>query len=64
MAKKKIGIYGILESTANHKVEDLYIIVDHHSIHFAVKHLESNKYIAFESFVSGTDLNGFAQLLS
>jgi hypothetical protein len=64
MAKKKIGIYGTLESTANHKVEDLYIIVDQHSIHFAVKHIESNKYIAFESFVNGTDLNGFAQLLA
>jgi hypothetical protein len=64
MAKKKIGIYGTLESTANHKVEDLYIIVDHQSIHFAVKHLLSNKYISFESFVNGNDANGFAQLLA
>lgn len=64
MAKKKIGIYGNLESTANHKVEDLYIIVDNQSIHFAVKHLNSEHYIAFESFVSGPDLNGFSQLLA
>ena len=64
MAKKKIGIYGTLESTANHKVEDLYIIVDHQSIHFAVKHLVSNHYIAFESFVSGNEVNGFTQLLA
>ena len=64
MAKKKIGIYGNLESTANNKVEDLYIIVDNHSIHFAVKHLISNSYIAFESFVSGNEINGFSQLLA
>ena len=64
MAKKKIGIYGNLESTANHKVEDLYIIVDNQSIHFVVKHLVSNNYISFESFVSGTDINGFSQLLA
>lgn len=64
MAKKKIGIYGTLESTANHKVEDLYIIVDHQSIHFAVKHLLSNKYVSFESFVNSNDVNGFAQLLA
>ncbi|NBX28812.1 MAG: hypothetical protein EBR55_11340, partial [Chitinophagia bacterium] len=64
MAKKKIGIYGTLESTANHKVEDLYIIVDHQSIHFVVKHLLNNKYVSFESFVNGNDANGFAQLLA
>lgn len=64
MAKKKIGIYGILESTANHKVEDLYIVVDHQSIHFAVKHLSTNLFISFESFVNGNDQNGFAQLLA
>ncbi len=64
MAKKKIGIYGTLESTANHKVEDLYIVVDHQSIHFAVKHLISNHFIAFESFVSGNEVNGFSQLLA
>jgi uncharacterized protein YeaC (DUF1315 family) len=64
MAKKKIGIYGKLESTANNKVEDLYIIVDNQSIHFAVKHLISNEYVAFESFISGSDANGFSQLLA
>ena len=64
MAKKKIGIYGTLESTANHKVEDLYIIVDHQSIHFSVKNIESKKYVSFESFVNGSDVNGFAQLLA
>lgn len=64
MAKKKIGIYGQLESTANNKVEDLYIIVDNQSIHFVVKHLVTKTFVAFESFVSGNDYNGFAQLLA
>jgi hypothetical protein len=64
MAKKKIGIYGQLESTANHKVEDLYIIVDDQSIHFSVKHLVSNEYIAFESFINNNDSNGLSPLLA
>jgi len=63
MAKKKIGIYGQLESTPNHKVEDLYIVVEDHAIHFSVKHLVEDKYVAFESFMNN-DANGWSPLLA
>ena len=51
MAQKKIGIYGTLQSTANNKVEDLYLIVDGQSIIFSVKNTSTNAYVAFEYFV-------------
>jgi hypothetical protein len=60
---KKIGIYGVQESTANNKVEDLYLIVDEQSICFVVKNHIKNEYIAFEYFENNTDQNGWNQLL-
>ena len=64
MAKKKIGIYGNLESTANNKVEDLYLIVDEHSIAFSVKNIVSNTYRSFEYFVNDPENNGWNQLVA
>ena len=55
MANKKIGIYGKLESTANNKVENLYIIVNNKSILFIVKHLLSNEFISVEHFEKEED---------
>jgi len=63
MAKKKIGIYGVQESTANNKVEDLYLIVDEQSICFVVKNHMTGQYIAFEYFENTPDQNGWNQLL-
>jgi len=60
---KKIGIYGVQESTANNKVEDLYLIVDEQSICFVVKNHINGEYIAFEYFENTTDQNGWNQLL-
>jgi len=60
---KKIGIYGVQESTANNKVEDLYLIVDEQSICFVVKNHIDGEYIAFEYFENTTDQNGWNQLL-
>ena len=60
---KKIGIYGVQESTANNKVEDLYLIVDEQSICFVVKNHIDGAYIAFEYFENTTDQNGWNQLL-
>ncbi len=64
MAKKKIGIYGQLQSTANNKVEDLYIIVDEQSICFSVKNIVSNEYVAFEAFTNTIENNGWSQLVA
>jgi hypothetical protein len=63
MAKKKIGIYGVQESTANNKVEDLYLIVDNQSICFLVKNHTNDQFIAFEYFENTPDQNGWNQLL-
>ncbi len=60
---KKIGIYGVQESTANNKVEDLYLIVDEQSICFVVKNHMNGANIAFEYFENTTDQNGWNQLL-
>ena len=60
---KKIGIYGVQESTANNKVEDLYLIVDEQSICFVVKNHIKGEYIAFEYFESTPDNQGWNQLL-
>ena len=60
---KNIGIYGVQESTANNKVEDLYLIVDEKSICFVVKNHINGAYIAFEYFENTTDQNGWNQLL-
>jgi hypothetical protein len=63
MAQKKIGIYGIQESTANNKVEDLYLVVDEQSICFIVKNHTNGQYISFEYFENTPDQNGWNQLL-
>lgn len=63
MAKKKIGIYGVQESTANNKVEDLYLVVDEQSICFVVKNHTNGQYIAFEYFENTPDQHGWNQLL-
>jgi hypothetical protein len=60
---KKTGIYGVQESTANNKVEDLYLIVDEQSICFVVKNHINGEFIAFEYFENTTDQNGWNQLL-
>ena len=64
MAKKKIGIYGVLESTANNKVEDLYLIVDEHAIAFSVKNTHSDTYQSFEYFVNDPENIGWNQLVA
>lgn len=63
MANKQIGIYGTLESTANYKVEDLYIIINSNSIQFSVKNINSNEYLSFESFENDGS-NNWSALLS
>ena len=60
---KKIGVYSVQESTANNKVEDLYLIVDEQSICFVVKNHIDGAIIAFEYFENTTDQNGWNQLL-
>ena len=60
---KNIGIYGVQESTANNKVEDLYLIVDEKSICFVVKNHINGAYISFEYFENTTDQNGWNQLI-
>jgi hypothetical protein len=60
---KKTGIYGVLESTANNKVEDLYLIVDEQTICFVVKNHINGAYIAFEYFENTPDNHGWNQLL-
>jgi hypothetical protein len=52
---KNIGIYGVQESTANNKVEDLYLIVDEKSICFVVKNHIKGEYIAIEYFETISD---------
>jgi hypothetical protein len=64
MAKKNIGIYSDLQSTANNKVEDLYLIVDEHSIVFNVKNNISNEYVSFEQFENGGDQKGWSGLIA
>jgi hypothetical protein len=64
MAQKKIGIYGNLESTANNKVEDLYLIVDGQSIVFSVKNNISQEYVSFEYFLNTGDNQGWSQLMA
>jgi Protein of unknown function (DUF3822) len=63
MAQKKIGIYGVQESTANNKVEDLYLVVDEQSICFVVKNHTNGQIISFEYFENNPDQNGWNQLL-
>ncbi len=64
MANKKIGFYGKLESTANNKVEDLFIIVNNKSIVFVVKHLVSNKFVSLEHFEQTEEASSWSPLLA
>jgi hypothetical protein len=60
---KNIGIYGVQESTANNKVEDLYLVMDEKSICFVVKNHINGAYIAFEYFENTSDQDSLNQLL-
>jgi len=64
MAKKKIGIYSPLASTPNQKVEDLFLIVDDHSIAFSVKNIEKNTFVAFEYFENEENTDGCGPLMA
>ena len=64
MANKKIGFYGKLESNANNKVENLYIIVNNKSIVFVVKHLVSNKFVSVEHFEQTEEAISWSPLLA
>ena len=64
MEKLKIGIYGVQESTAYNKVEDLYVIVDDQSICFLVKNILNGQFIAFEYVEDTPDQNGWNQHLA
>jgi hypothetical protein len=64
MAKKKIGIYSPLASTANQKMEDLFLIVDNHSIAFSVKNIEKNTFVAFEYFENEENVEGWGPLMA
>jgi len=64
MANKKIGFYGKLESTANNKVENLYIIVNNTSIVFVVKHIEKNEFISIEHFEQTEEATSWSPLLA
>lgn len=64
MAKKKIGIYSTLVSTPNQKVEDLFLIVDDHSIAFSVKNIEKNTFVAFEYFENEEKVEGWGPLMA
>jgi len=64
MANKKIGFYGKLESTANNKVENLYIIVNKTSIVFVIKHIVKNEFISIEHFEQTEESNSWSPLLA
>ena len=63
MAQKKLSVYGNLVSTANNKVENLYLVVDHQSIVFVVKNMLVNEFVAIEHFVNTPDQPGWNQLI-
>ncbi len=63
MAQKKLSVYGNLVSTANNKVENLYLVVDHQSIVFVVKNRLINEFVAIEHFVNTPEQPGWNQLI-
>lgn len=63
MAQKKFSVYGKLVSTANSKVENLYLVVDHRSIVFVVKNTKTNEFVALEHFEISPDQTGWNQLI-
>ena len=64
MANKKIGFYGKLESTANNKAENLYIIVNKTSIVFVVKHIVKNEFVSIEHFAQTEESSSWSPLLA
>jgi len=62
MVQKKISIYGNLLSTANNKVENLYLIVDERSVVLVVKNTLLNEYVAIEHFEHSSDQPSWSQL--
>lgn len=64
MATKKIGIYGELTSTANNKVEDLFVIVEEQAIHFLIKNIHTDTFVAFESFEMSDPSEGYHSLIA
>jgi hypothetical protein len=64
MANKKIGFYGKLESTANNKVENLYIIVNNTSIVFVVKNIVKNEFVSIEHFEQTEEASSWSPLLA
>ena len=64
MANKKIGFYGKLESTANNKVENLYIIVNKTSIVFVVKQIVKNEFVSIEHFEQTEEASSWSPLLA
>ena len=64
MATKKLGIYGELISTANNKVEDLYVIVEAFAIHFLVKNTSKDSFVALESFEMNEQTDSYQSLIA
>ena len=64
MANKKIGFYGKLESTANNKVENLYIVVNNTSIVFVVKNIVKNEFVSIEHFEQTEEATSWSPLLA
>jgi Protein of unknown function (DUF3822) len=63
MGQKKLSVYGNLVSTANNKVEHLYLVIDQNSIVFVVKNTLVNEFVAIEHFKSTDDQTGWSQLI-
>ena len=63
MAQKKLSVYGKLVSTANNKVENLYLVIDQNSIVFVVKNTLVNEFVAIEHFERSEDQPGWNQLI-
>jgi len=64
MANKKIGFYGKLESTANNKVENLYIVVNKTSIVFVIMHTVKNEFVSIEHFEQTEESSSWSPLLA
>ena len=64
MANKKIVFYGKLESTANNKVENLYIVVNKTSIVFVIKHTVTNEFASIEHFEQTEEATSWSPLLA
>ena len=63
MAQKKLSVYGNLVSTANNKVENLYLVIGQNSIVFVVKNTLINEFVAIEHFEGSEDQQGWNQLI-